>query len=134
VGWAFLRACEALERRYRVAERGADWIGFVVRSAAGSTPFVVKLGSARGRPCIVLAAVVSSACDLSAGAALAYNAAAEHGALALEDSFVSLRLLVPVAADDLEETIAGMADDATRLRGRLAAARWAEGPNVGYVD
>ncbi len=68
--------------------------------------------------------------------ALEYNAAAQHGALALEQGTVSLPLLLPLDASELEitEAIVAMAYEAARIRGRLAIARGSTGPFAGYVE
>lgn len=133
---AWQRIVETLGGRHRSGESGPDWLGLLVDAGGARTPVVVKRGVRAGTPCLVLAAAVVSAADVSEAPALRYNAGAEHGCLALEDGTVSLRWLAQLDADvdEIDATIRGMAREAARLRRRLRAMRGRPQPFSGYAE
>jgi hypothetical protein len=126
--------CDSLQRHYRLGERGGDWIGLMVDVGSRAAPVVVKLGSRAGQRCLVLAAGVGHTAAIPSDAALRYNAAAEHGTLAVEDGIISLRCLARLDEPDLPKAIAGMADEASRMAGWIGGLRSAHEPFTGYVD
>ena len=104
-----------LRGRWNLATDEAEWCGLIVDAQRVAIKPTVGLP----RPGVIVAAQVCPDGRIDPRDALRYNGAARRGALMLEGPALVLRQLLPMDVVDVEEldaTIEGLMEEATRLR------------------
>ena len=110
------KICCHLRERFTVKTEAPDWLGLVAHASAGDQLVVVKLGSGRAGPLIVVAVGVCRSAELSPWDALHYNGVAQRGALAVEGGAFSLRQLVALDVSEVDGAVEALVQEAGRIR------------------